>query len=105
MTLEKTQNTRTEKSEISKYLISGISENSVSIEYVQIMDKLFALMQKDEKTNNAQIVQYIEKEIGHELKADIKTDIALFGSKKTNAVDSGLIKRIKEGRIWVYIKQ
>ena len=107
MTLENTKIEKTEikKSDVSNYLISGVSENSVNPKYIETMDKLFSQMQKGEKTNNSQIVKYIEATLNEEIKADIKTDIPLFGSKKTNAVSSGLVEKIKEGRIWVYIKQ
>jgi len=103
MTLENQKNK--EGKGVSKYLITGVSENSVNPKYVELMDELFATMAKGEKTNNAQLVAYIEDKMGQELNSDIKTDIPLFGSKKCAAVESGLVIRAKEGRIWTYTKQ
>ena len=88
-----------------KYLENKIQNPNFQIQ--KEIEKFFQEMEKDQKTSNQKLVEFLEIEKGLVISAEIKTDIILEIVKKISKVQN--IKREKQNpdnkwAKWIYIK-
>jgi len=105
----KTKKAKDDKIDTTKYTSKvSVHGEIASQPIVKLLDEFFANMNSGEQIDNEHLVTFLEDQ-NIRLTNSIKTDIPLYASKQTEAVKSGLIKRVKVNENnkyskWVYTK-
>ena len=102
--MKKTQQSK--EIDITSYINKSTttSNSSRNQKTIELLEEFFSNMKTEDTTSNRELVEYLKVRGIVFLEKEIKTDLPLTQSTKTSSLGSGLIKKIKQDKIWIYKK-